>query len=93
MKAGGAIACRFHARDLHLVMRPSAPGSDIRFRIRMDGIPPGGAHGADVDAEGNGNVNEPRLYQLIRQPGQIRDRLFEIEFEDRGVEAFAFTFG
>jgi hypothetical protein len=30
---------------------------------------------------------------LIRQPGPIVDRRFEIAFLDAGVEAFVFTFG
>jgi hypothetical protein len=34
-----------------------------------------------------------RLYQLIRQPKPIADRLVEIEFLDARVEVFAFTFG
>jgi hypothetical protein len=46
-----------------------------------------------VDAQGNGTVAEQRLYQLIRQPEPIKDRLFEIEFFAAGVEALAFTFG
>jgi thiol-disulfide isomerase/thioredoxin len=91
--AHGRIAYRFHARDLHLVMGPAARGSSVRFRVLIDGRPPGAAHGADVDDQGNGAVTEPRLYQLIRQPRPIRDRLFEIEFLDPGVEAFSFTFG
>jgi thiol-disulfide isomerase/thioredoxin len=92
-KAGGRIAYRFHARDLHLVMGPAARGTSVRFRLALDGQPPGAAHGADVDAEGYGAVTEQRLYQLIRQPKPIADRQFEIEFLDSGVEAFAFTFG
>ncbi|HWM28996.1 MAG TPA: thioredoxin family protein [Woeseiaceae bacterium] len=92
-EAGGRITYRFHARDLHLVMKPSAAGKSVRFRILLDGQPPGAAHGADVDEQGNGTATEPRLYQLIRQPGAIDDRLFEIEFLDPGIEAFAFTFG
>jgi thiol-disulfide isomerase/thioredoxin len=91
--AGGRIAYRFHARDLHLVMGPPARGAPIRFRVRVDGAPPGAAHGVDVDANGVGVASEQRLYQLIRQPGPIADRRFEIEFLDAGVEAFAFTFG
>jgi thiol-disulfide isomerase/thioredoxin len=91
--AGGRIAYRFHARDLHLVMGPAARGAAVRFRVRIDGQPPGAAHGIDIDDQGNGTVSEQRLYQLIRQPGAIADRLFEIEFLDPGVEAFAFTFG
>jgi thiol-disulfide isomerase/thioredoxin len=89
----GRIACRFHARDLHLVMGPAAPGASVRFRVRIDGQPPGPAHGIDVDDQGNGAVTDPRLYQLIRQPKPIVDRQFEIEFLDAGVAAFAFTFG
>ena len=92
-RANGRISLRFHARDLHLVMGPGATGKPVRFRIRIDGQPPGAAHGSDVDAQGNGTVTEPRLYQLIRQPQPIVDRQFEIEFLDQGVEAFVFTFG
>jgi len=89
----GKIAYRFHARDLHLVMGPAAPGTSVRFRVFIDGQPPGAAHGIDVDSQGNGTVTEPRMYQLIRQPKPIVDREFEIEFLDSGVEAFVFTFG
>jgi thiol-disulfide isomerase/thioredoxin len=89
----GSIAYRFHARDLHLVMGPAAPGTSVRFRVRIDGQPPGAAHGIDVDEQGDGTVTEQRLYQLIRQPKPITDRQFEIEFLGPGVEAFAFTFG
>jgi thiol-disulfide isomerase/thioredoxin len=92
-KANGRIAYRFHARDLHLVIGPAAPGTPVRFRVLIDGQPPGAAHGTDVDEQGNGTVTEHRLYQLIRQPKPIADRLFEIEFLGPGVEAFAFTFG
>ena len=92
-KVNGRIAYRFHARDLHLVMGPAVPGTSVRFRVLIDGQPPGAAHGIDVDDQGNGRVTEQRLYQLIRQPKPIADRLFEIEFLDSGVEAFAFTFG
>jgi hypothetical protein len=90
-KPNGSIAYRFHARDLHLV--PAAPGTSVRFRVRIDGQPPGAAHGIDVDEQGDGTVTEQRLYQLIRQPKPIADRQFEIEFLGSGVEVFAFTFG
>jgi hypothetical protein len=92
-KANGRVVYRFHARDVHLVMGPSARGSSVRFRVLLDGHPPGNAHGDDIDQQGNGTVTEQRLYQLIRQPGPIADRTFEIEFLDPGVEAYAFTFG
>jgi thiol-disulfide isomerase/thioredoxin len=89
----GRMAYRFQARDLHLVMGPAARGASVRFRVLIDGQPPGAAHGVDIDDQGTGTVAEQRLYQLIRQPAPIVDRLFEIEFLDPGVEAFAFTFG
>jgi thiol-disulfide isomerase/thioredoxin len=92
-KASGSITYRFHARDLHLVMGPAAPGTSVRFRVLIDGQPPGAAHGIDTDDQGNGTATEQRLYQLIRQPMPITDRQFEIEFLDSGVETFAFTFG
>jgi thiol-disulfide isomerase/thioredoxin len=92
-QAKGRIVYRFHARDLHLVMRPVEPGASVQFRVLIDGRPPGAAHGLDVDAQGYGTVTEQRLYQLIRQPKPISDRDFEIEFLDPGVAVFAFTFG
>ena len=92
-QAEGRILYRFHARDLHLVMGPPGRGTPVRFRVLLDGQPPGAAHGADVDDQGNGTVREPRLYQLVRQPGPITDRTFEITFLDPGVQAYAFTFG
>ena len=92
-RPNGGIAYRFHARDVHLVMGPTTPGTSLRFRVSIDGKPPGAAHGLDVDEEGYGSVTGQRLYQLVRQPGRIADRQFEIEFLDPGVEALAFTFG
>ena len=92
-QAGGRILYRFWARDLHLVMAPPAPPIPVRFRVLLDGQPPGAAHGVDVDDQGNGTVGDPRLYQLIRQPGPVGDRTFEVTFLDPGVQAYAFTFG
>ncbi|WP_176041908.1 cytochrome c biogenesis protein DipZ [Burkholderia stabilis] len=89
----GRIVYRFHARDLHLVLGPGANGQPVRFRVTLDGAAPGAAHGADIDAQGYGTVTGQRLYQLVRQPGAIADRTFAIEFLDRGVDAYAFTFG
>jgi thiol-disulfide isomerase/thioredoxin len=91
--ANGRIAYRFHARDLHLVLTPSSEGHPVRFRIKIDGAPPGADHGSDADAEGWGSVQEGRLYQLVRQTESVTDRTFEIEFLDAGVRAYAFTFG
>jgi thiol-disulfide isomerase/thioredoxin len=92
-EAGGQVACRFHARDLHLVMGPATPGAPVRFRVRIDGEPPAAARGSDIDDEGNGTLVGQRLHQLIRQPGPVTDRTFEITFLDPGAQVYAFTFG
>jgi thiol-disulfide isomerase/thioredoxin len=92
-QAGGRIVYRFHARDLHLVMAPPASGTPARFRVRLDGQAPEAAHGTDVDDQGDGTLTEPRLYQLVRQPGPVTERTFEVTFLDPGVQAYAFTFG
>ena len=89
----GRIVCRFHARDLHLVMGPAGPGTSAAFRVLIDGQPPGADRGTDVDDQGHGKVTQQRLYQLIRQRGPITDRTFEITFPDPGVQAYVFTFG
>jgi thiol-disulfide isomerase/thioredoxin len=92
-QAGGRILYRFLARDLHLVMAPPAPGTSVRLRVALDGEPPGAGHGSDVDDQGNGTLTHPRLYQLVRQPGPVSERTFEVTFLDPGVQAYAVTFG
>jgi hypothetical protein len=89
----GGIVYRFQARDLHLVMAPPSPGTPVRFRVQLDGQPPGAGHGSDLDDQGHGTLTQPRLYQLLRQPGPVSQRTLEITFLDPGVQAYAFTFG
>ena len=90
---GGRIAFQFHARDVNLVMGPATRGASARFRVFLDGQLAEAAHGTDVGADGSGTVSDQRTYQLIRQPGQIAERRFEIEFLDADVAAYCFTFG
>ena len=90
---GGRVAFQFHARDLNLVMGPASRGASIPFRVFLDGQPADGAYGADVNPDGRGIAGDQRTYQLIRQPGPIAARRFEIEFGDAGVEVYCFTFG
>ena len=91
--ASGKIVFRFHSRDLHLVLSPPKNGQPIRFKVTLDGAAPGDNCGSDCRPDGAGEVREPRLYQLIRQKGNIQDCTFEIEFFDPGVQALDFTFG
>ena len=89
----GRLAFRFYARDLHLVIGPGADGKPVKFRVTLDGQPPLQSHGADINDKGEGIVREQRLYQLIRQAGDVGEHTFSIEFLDGGAQAFAFTFG
>jgi thiol-disulfide isomerase/thioredoxin len=91
--AGGRISFRFQARDVHLVLRRAGQSEPVPFRVLLDGDAPGGADGADADADGNGHLEDDRLYQLVRQQGSVEERTFEITFEEAGVEAYVFTFG
>lgn len=92
-KGPGKIVYRFYARDLHLVLGPGPDGKPIRFRVQLDGSPPGANHGADSDANGDGVVREQHLYQLIRQVTAVGEHVFSIEFLDNDVQAYSFTFG
>ena len=92
-RADGAIAFRFHARDVHLVLRARDQETTVPFGVLIDGEPPGDAHGLDVDEAGHGMLVQPRLYQLVRERGLITDRTFEITFLAPGIEAYVFTFG
>jgi len=92
-EGGGGIVFRFHARDVNLVMGPPDRGASVRFRVLVDGEPPGDAHGLDVDEQGRGTADRQRVYQLVREPESIADRTFEITFDGPGIEANVFTFG
>jgi thiol-disulfide isomerase/thioredoxin len=91
-RAGGSIAYRFHARDVHLVLSRKTD-EPIPFRVLLDGEAPGRSHGLDTDDLGNGALDAGRMYQLIRQHDAVRDRTVEITFLERGAEAYVFTFG
>jgi thiol-disulfide isomerase/thioredoxin len=91
-QAGGSIAYRFHARDAHLVLSPGAR-EPIPFRVLLDGQAPGASHGVDVDEDGNGLLEDGRLYQLVREHDAVRERTLQITFLEPGPEAYAFTFG
>ena len=48
---------------------------------------------SSVDEEGNGVLRDGRLYQLIRERDEVRERTLEITFLEPGAQAYAFTFG
>jgi hypothetical protein len=92
-EANGKLVYRFHARDVNLIMGVPPGSQPVRFTVKVDGKSPGAAHGTDVDDEGNGTAARQRTYQLVREQTRIADREFEIQFAERGVEVFCFTFG
>jgi thiol-disulfide isomerase/thioredoxin len=90
----GKVVFRFHSRDLNLILAPTKDGKPVRFKVTLDGAAPGENNGADSGANGNGEIREPRMYQLIRQKSfPIIDRTFSIEFVDPGAQVLDFTFG
>jgi thiol-disulfide isomerase/thioredoxin len=91
-QAGGSIAYRFRARDAHLVLSRGAR-EPIPFRVLLDGEAPGPSGGVDVDEDGNGVLQDARMYQLVREHEVVRQRTLEIAFLEPGAEAYAFTFG
>jgi thiol-disulfide isomerase/thioredoxin len=91
-QAGGSIAFRFSARDAHLVLSRGGP-EPIPFRVLVDGEVPGASHGMDVDEQGNGVLTDGRLYQLVRQAGDVRECTVAITFLAPGARAHVFTFG
>jgi thiol-disulfide isomerase/thioredoxin len=91
-EAGGSIAFRFQARDANVVLANGAQ-APIPFRVLLDGEPPGPSHGVDVDDEGNGLLEDGRMYQLVREHDTVRDRTLQITFLEPGAEAYSFTFG
>ncbi|MEV4536080.1 thioredoxin [Asanoa sp. NPDC049518] len=90
--AEGGIVLRYQARDAHLVLS-NATDDPIPFQVFLDGAVPGDAHGIDIDADGAGVLREGRLYQVVRQPGAVTERILEIRFDAPGAAAYAFTFG
>lgn len=89
----GKVVFRFHSRDLHMVLGPRNDGAPVRFKVTLDGVAPGEDRGTDSNSDGSGEVSAPRLYQLVRQKGRVKDRIFAIEFLDPGAHAVVFTFG
>lgn len=91
-EAGASISFRFHARDAHLVLARSG-GDPIPFQVELDGDTPGAAHGVDTAVDGGGALDASRMYQLVRQPAEIRERTLRVTFLGPGAEAYVFTFG
>ena len=90
---GGRIAFQFHARDVNLVMGPATRGTPSPTASSSTAARSGTRTGPTCPPDGSGIAGQQRTYQLIRQPGPITERRFEIVFAEAGIEAYCFTFG
>ncbi|MFZ3017191.1 MAG: cytochrome c biogenesis protein DipZ [Gallionella sp.] len=87
---GAALRLNFNARKVFLVLGTSS-GKPVRVTISLNGEPVGGHAGKDAPA-GVVTVGRNTLYELVDQ-GASKRGLIEIEAQEAGLEAYAFTFG
>ena len=86
---GGELGLEFGARRVFLVL--GSPDRPRKVRVLLDGRPIAGPMaGADV-ANGSVTVDDEQLYSLVEMPEAGRHQLTLIP--DKGIEAYAFTFG
>ena len=78
--APGKVKFCFHARDLHMVLGPAKSGLPLRFKVTLNGAPPGEDHGVDSGPDGMGEILQPRLYQLIRRKGGRKTTFLKSSF-------------
>jgi hypothetical protein len=87
--AGAALALRFGARRVYLVL--GSPGRPRRMRVLLDGRPiPDALAGSDVHG-GVATISSQRLYTLVNLP-RAGSHLLRLEPEP-GIGGYAFTFG
>jgi hypothetical protein len=79
-EAEGTIAYRLHARDVNVVMGPSERNTPVRFLVRLDGQPPGAAHGVDVDEQGRRQGRRTAAPPARPPAPPVGERTVEITF-------------
>jgi thiol-disulfide isomerase/thioredoxin len=86
---GGSIFIRFNANKVNIVAQSD---KGVSAEIYLDGelVSEGGGYSVEG---GVAQFKDSDLYNLIDLEGDYSEHLLEIRFFDRGVEAFAFTFG
>lgn len=89
---GAELNYNFSADKVYLVLRPGS-AKNAKVRVFLDGkVVDSSNMGADVQ-NGVVTIDTDRLYNLIDLKGNGGSHILKIEFEDSGIEAFAFTFG
>jgi cytochrome c biogenesis protein CcdA/thiol-disulfide isomerase/thioredoxin len=83
----------FFADKVYLVLRPGTAGISASVKVSLDGKPITDVNsGADVKS-GIVTIDEDRLYNLVDLKGHPGQHLIKLEFQNSGIEVFAFTFG
>jgi cytochrome c biogenesis protein CcdA/thiol-disulfide isomerase/thioredoxin len=85
-----ALRLHFKARKVFLVLG-TVDGRPLTARITLNGQPLAGNAGADA-AQGMVNVTRNTLYELLDQH-EMKNGVLEIQAQQPGLEAYAFTFG
>ena len=88
-KDGDEIEFNYDAKDVYFVASAS-PG--VTITVLRDGKPLTTDQGADVNAQSEVRIGQPRLYTLIQQPDAEQHTL-TIIVHGTGLNAFTFTFG
>lgn len=82
----------FYSDKVFLVLRPGS-SKNAKVKVFLDGKEVDASDaGADVQ-NGEITIDSDRLYNLIDLKGNAGAHILKLEFEDSGIEAFAFTFG
>jgi cytochrome c biogenesis protein CcdA/thiol-disulfide isomerase/thioredoxin len=89
-ESGASLRLNFKARKVFLVLG-TASGKPLHATIRLNGEAPGGNAGHDAPG-GVVTIGRNTLYELIDQKS-MKNSLLEIQSQEPGLEAYAFTFG
>jgi thiol-disulfide isomerase/thioredoxin len=89
-EAGGALQLRFQAKQVNLVMAPTAQNVRVEVLLNGEAISAENA-GADVK-NGVVTLDKERLYSLVDldSPGE---HVLELRYPNGSTESYAFTFG
>lgn len=86
------LTYNFSANKVFLVLRPGDSKAS-KVKVYLDGKLVNNANSGTDVTNGELTVDTDRLYNLIDLKGKAGSHLLKLEFEDNGIEVFAFTFG
>lgn len=86
------LTYNFSANKVFLVLRPGSSKAS-RVKVYLDGKLVNSANSGSDVINGELTVDTDRLYNLIDLKGKTGSHILKLEFEDNGIEVFAFTFG